>query len=230
LTLLWGGNGIYIFSEDNYNTVLTIDERFAEDSNGVADLGRWGSIYPHYTAWLWSTRRHLGWICELGGDSLIDYASGTPNYRGNVNVVMWSWCGQVSEAPLDTILNCYLANMDQLEKDYPEVQFVYMTGRLDGDDPWSHLRENNDSIRAFCIRNEKILYDFADIEAYNPDGRCYREMHPTDGCSFDANGDGETEYFDSLLAPTQDRKFPILPDSNWAITWQNSHTEGIALV
>ena len=229
LDAFMGGSGIYIFDEDNSDSVLTIDLMFSHDSGGAEDLGRWGGIYPHYTAWLWSTRRHLGWNCTVGGDSLIDYANGTPNYRGNANVVMWSWCGQVSTAPLDTILNCYLANMNQLEIDYPEVQFVYMTGHLDDDEsePWNHLRENNDSIRAFCLRNNKILYDFADIEAYDPDGRSYREMHPTDGCSFDANGDSITEYFDSVLAPTQDREFPILPDSNWAITWQNSHTEGV---
>ena len=224
-----GDNGIYIYDDDNNDSVLTIDLQFSYHAGGAEDLGRWGSIYPHYTAWLWSTRRYLGWNCAVGGDSLVDYASGTPNYNGVANVIMWSWCGQVSTAPLDTILNCYLANMNQLEIDYPEVQFVYMTGHLDDDEsePWNHLRENNDSIRAFCLRNNKILYDFADIEAYDPDGRSYREMHPTDGCSFDANGDSITEYFDSVLAPTQDREFPILPDSNWAITWQNSHTEGV---
>ncbi len=229
LDAFMGGNGIYIYDDNNYDSdsVLTVDLQFSYDSGGAEDLGRWGTS-AHYTAWLWSTRRYLGWNCGSGdGSELEHYATGTPDYNGVANVIMWSWCGQVSGAPLDTILNCYLANMNQLEIDYPEVQFVYMTGHLDRDDPWSHLRENNDTIRAFCNRGDKILYDFADIEAYDPDGRCYRELHPTDGCSFDANGDGETQYFDSLLAPTQDREFPILPDSNWALAWQGSHTEGV---
>ncbi len=228
LDAFMGGNGIYIYSEDNYDSVLTVYLQFSKDNGGAEDLGRWDSIYPHYTAWLWSTRRYLGWDCgSEDGSELEHYATGTPDYNGVANVIMWSWCGQVSGAPLDTILNYYLANMNQLEIDYPQVQFVYMTGHLDRDDPWSRLRENNDTIRAFCIRGDKILYDFADIEAYDPDGRCYRELHPTDGCCFDANGDGETQYFDSTLAPTQDREFPILPDSNWALVWQGSHTEGV---
>ncbi len=226
LDAFMGGNGIYIYNDDNSDSVLTIDLQFSYNAGGAEDLGRWGTS-PHYTAWLWSTRRYLGWNCGSGdGSQLEHYAAGTPDYNGIANVIMWSWCGQVSGAPLDTILNCYLAKMNQLEIDYPEVQFVYMTGHLDRDDPWSRLRENNDTIRAFCTRNDKILYDFADIEAYDPDGRCYRELHPTDGCCFDANGDGETEYFDSLLAPTQDREFPLLPDSNWALAWQGSHVEG----
>ncbi|MFO8239740.1 MAG: hypothetical protein R6T90_01945 [Dissulfuribacterales bacterium] len=47
------------------------------------------------------------------------------------NMIMWSWCGQVSGASEDDI-NTYLGLMNQLEQEYPEVNFVYMTGHLDG--------------------------------------------------------------------------------------------------
>ena len=65
-----------------------------------------------------------------------DWAQKTRNYLDNpansdVNVVMWSWCGQVSSASSATVTS-YLDQMNQLESDYPDVKFVYMTGHLDG--------------------------------------------------------------------------------------------------
>ena len=49
----------------------------------------------------------------------------------NRNTVMWSWCGQVSSAS-EADINTYLNLMNQLETDYPAVNFIYMTGHLDG--------------------------------------------------------------------------------------------------
>jgi hypothetical protein len=39
---------------------------------------------------------------------------------------MWSWCGQVSTAT-ERDINTYLNLMEQLEKDFPNVKFVYIT-------------------------------------------------------------------------------------------------------
>jgi hypothetical protein len=52
----------------------------------------------------------------------------------------------------------------------------------------------------------KVLYDFADIESYDPDGTFYEFPH--DNCN----------YYESVSGP-------IL--GNWAIEWQDSHTEGV---
>ena len=44
----------------------------------------------------------------------------------DINLVMWSWCGGVSDNTEEGI-DAYLNAMDGLEQDYPGVVFVYMT-------------------------------------------------------------------------------------------------------
>ena len=109
---------------------------------------------------------------------------------------MWSWCGQVSTASAADIVT-YLTLTDQLEQDYPDVKFVYMTGHLDGTGVNGNLHQRNEQIRAYCRTNNKILYDFADIESFDPDGVNFLLLNANDGCNY-AGG-------------------------NWAIEWQTEH-------
>ena len=110
---------------------------------------------------------------DLGSPDLVSWASATRAYLNgsgsNRNVVLWSWCGQVSWQSESDIAN-YLSLMSGLERDYPNVRFVYMTGHLDGSGPAGNLYLRNNQIRAYATANHKILFDFADIESYNPDG------------------------------------------------------------
>jgi hypothetical protein len=148
---------------------------------------------------------------DLGNPDRISWATATRNYLDNntdINVVIWSWCGQVSSATEDDI-NTYLNLMNQLEIDYPNVHFVYMTGHLDGSGEEGNLHIRNQQIRNFCIENDKLLFDFADIESYDPDGNSnYMILNANDGCNYDSDGDGSR-------------------DANWAVDWQNSHIEGM---
>ena len=64
-------------------------------------------------------------------------------------------------------INNYLSQMNTLEGEYPGIQFVYMTGHLDGGGSSGTLHQNNNIIRNYCSTNNKILYDFADIERYD---------------------------------------------------------------
>jgi len=101
----------------------------------------------------------------------------------NRNVVMWSWCGGVSDntpAGIDTYLN----TMSQLETEYPEIQFIYMTGHLDGTGEIGTLHQLNEQIRNYCRANDKILYDFADIESYDPDGNEFLSRGADDACEY----------------------------------------------
>ncbi len=100
------------------------------------------------------------------------------------NVVAWSWCGGVSGNSTAGI-DAYLAAMDQLERDYPGVKFVYMTGHTDGSGASGTLRANNARIRAYCAANGKWLFDFEDIESYDPAGNYYPDT--SDSCSWCSN-------------------------------------------
>lgn len=109
---------------------------------------------------------------EYGSDLGYDWVTPTESYLNShpeCNFVMWSWCGQVSSSTEESINN-YLNSMDALEDIYPDVKFVYMTGHLDGSGPTGNLYIRNNQIRAFCSAQGKTLFDFADIESYNPDG------------------------------------------------------------
>jgi hypothetical protein len=122
------------------------------------------------------------------------------------NVVIWSWCGGVSDntiAGIDTYLNA----MNALEAAYPNVVFVYMTGHLDGGGAAGNLHLRNEQIRAYCLANDKVLFDFADIESYDPDAAVnYLALFGTDGCEYDTDGDGNP-----------------WGDGNWATEWIASH-------
>jgi len=111
-------------------------------------------------------------------------------------MVMWSWCGGCSDNT-EAGINIYLNAMNQLEIDYPDVTFIYMTGHLDIY-AYTNLKARNQQIRDYCIANNKILFDFADIESYGPDGTFYDYAH--DSCGY-YDGPGG-----SLLG-------------NWAIEW-----------
>jgi hypothetical protein len=96
----------------------------------------------------------------------------------DANVFMWSWCGQLSDDSAE--VQRYLEMMTQLEAEYPHIQFVYMTGHTD----WGSeaLHRNNDQIRRYVQAHNKILYDFADIERYAPDGSYYPDTD--DSCTW----------------------------------------------
>lgn len=145
---------------------------------------------------------------DLGNPDWVTWASLTEGYLNNptnsdVNVVMWSWRGQVSSATEENI-NTYLDLMNDLETDYPGVNFIYMTGHTDGFGLEGNLHIRNEQIRDYCITNNKILFDFADIESYDPDSNYYGDKRCNDNCDYDSDND------------------EIL-DSNWVIQWQNDH-------
>jgi hypothetical protein len=143
---------------------------------------------------------------DLGNPDRTSWATATGNYldqHPEVNVIIWSWCGQVSSADSNDI-NTYLTLMSVLEAEYPQVQFVYMTGHLDGSGLEGNLHQRNEQIRKFCRENKKILYDFADIESYDPDGSGYLNKGANDNCDYDSDEDGSR-------------------DKNWAVDWQDVH-------
>ncbi len=145
----------------------------------------------------------LGEASDLGDPDFTAWESTTREYldsHPSTNVVMWSWCGQVSSATADDI-DTYLGLMSDLEIDYPDVRFVYMTGHTDGTGLSGNLHVRNQQIRDYCAANNKVLYNFEDIESYDPDGSYFGDKYVTDSCDYDGG--------------------------NWAIEWQDSHQESV---
>lgn len=132
------------------------------------------------------------------------------------NLIIWSWCGGVSdntEQGIDT----YLHAMADLEAAYPDVRFVYMTGHLDGSGEQGTLHRNNERIRDFCRAHGKILFDFADIESFDPDAAVdFMRLFGTDGCDYDTDGDGnpweDGNWADEWLAANPDSQLAAICD------------------
>ncbi len=102
------------------------------------------------------------------------------NSAPGANAFMWSWCGEMSWLDA-SVVQQYLDMMTQLEGEYPEVRFVYMTGHTEIDADQAVLTRNNNMVRDYVTANHKILYDFADIESWLPDGSAYPGV-PDDSC------------------------------------------------
>lgn len=129
---------------------------------GASDLGHYGDL-----SWVNATINILN----------------SPNC--DRNVVMWSWCGGVSDND-STGIYAYLNAMNNLEMEYPNVKFVYMTGHLDGTGTNGNLNRMNNLIRNYCQSNHKILFDFADIESYAPENsQNFMEWCALDGLNYD---------------------------------------------
>lgn len=149
---------------------------------------------------------------DLGNPNRTEWANRTKELlqgRGkDRNMIMWSWCGQVGSASKRDV-DGYLELMSGLEKEFPNVTFVYMTGHLDGTGKRGNLNQRNEQIRKYCKSKGKILFDFADIESYDPDGReNYMELNGRDTCDYRK---GRNRY-------------------NWAEEWiKNNPDHGLAL-
>ncbi len=146
----------------------------------------------YYPEWVDETQAYLG-------DP--DLGTGRGQAHSDINVIIWSWCGQVDSRDEQSMLDTYLLPMTQLELDYPGITFVYMTGHANGTGEEGNVHQRNQQIREYCIANNKVLYDFYDIELYDPDGNYYGDQHVSDNCDYDSG--------------------------NWATDWQGTHTQNV---
>ena len=147
----------------------------------------------------------FGAALDLGNPDRTAWESATRTYLNQnptINVIIWSWCGQVDGTQAE--IQLYLDLMNGLEQDYTNVRFVYMTGHTDGAPLTGNVPTRNKQIRDYCVANNKILYDYSDIESFDPDGDYFGDKLVNDACDYDSDGNGTR-------------------DSNWAIIWQNAH-------
>ncbi len=173
MSLLRGDAGsLYWYDNDGTNGGLSL-----HDSTPSGDLGN-----PDRSTWAARTRTMLD------------------NSNNDRNVVMWSWCGQADTTPEN--MQIYLDLMSGLEVDYLDVLFIYMTGHLVGTGEDGNLNQRNNQIRAHCIANNSVLFDFADIESYDPDGNYFLDSGATDSCDYN--------------------------DGNWADEWCAAHPDECA--
>lgn len=85
----------------------------------------------------------------------------------SINISGFLFCGELETAS-ETYVQNYLSAMANYEQLYPNVKFIYTTGHAQsiGSNGYNRWLRNN-QIRQFCIENDKILFDFADMDCWH---------------------------------------------------------------
>ncbi len=169
LDAFMGGNGIYRRGEEPQEGALYIQGIFGDLSDGEE-------------SWPQTTRNFLD-----------DPAN------QEISVVMWAWC-QILGHDGDQDPG-YCSKMEGLIAEYgPDgtkiksgertvpVQFVFMTGHVNGQGEEGQTNQINNYIRDHCQANNRILYDFADIESWDPDDNYFLDDYVSDDCSYQVDG------------------------------------------
>ncbi len=173
----------------------------ASGANGELYLSaKWYSLDFEHDKWLKITR---------------DFLDNPENSR--INVLMWAWSSYLYKADVEQ----YLKDMEGLIADYgpggnkikagerkTPVIFIFQTAcNQASPDRNKELFLKNQKIRVHCKKFNRILFDFNDIECYNPDGEYF--------------GDGDTngKYTGKHLLG-DDLSYRINGGrANWGIQW-----------
>ncbi len=153
---------------------------------------------------------------DSDSDGVADWAEDTYAYltakegdgsytHDEINVVMWSWCSIAGHN-----INRYLNSMEWLIAQFSEggsdaraavhpVQFVFMTGHAEGGGEGDSSDSRNEVIRAHCTANDRILFDFSDIENYDPDGNYFLDKNVTDALYYDLMGSHDANWASDYL-------------------------------
>ncbi|HID37965.1 MAG TPA: T9SS type A sorting domain-containing protein [Calditrichaeota bacterium] len=140
------------------------------------------------------------WETKSGMDKTRSVLTNNPN----LNVSQWAWCTQLNSYSQAQV-QAYLDSISTLETEFPNVTFVYMTGNAQATGSSGYNRYlRNEQIRQYCRDNNKVLYDFADLDAwwYNESTQEWEQntyehdgqIIPVEHSAFNGNESGHTTY------------------------------------
>ena len=148
---------------------------------------------------------------DSDGDGIADWAESTFTFLTEdndhddvpdniqVNVIMWSWCNIDGHN-----IPRYLNSMEWLIKQFDDggihpratnypVKFVFMTAHANGGGENDSSDSANNQIRNHCRQNDRILFDFADMENYDPDGNYFLNKRLKDNLDYDVFPANDTD-------------------------------------
>ena len=181
----------YETAKNNFVLIYSGTSHSSQINTGITEL----SSRETWTAWTFEEGTY-GLPGDLGNPDYTTWETRTRTYLNshpNVNICMWSWCGQVGGADVEAA-GRYIALMEDLISDYPDVTFIYMTGHCDGNGTTGSVNIENNKIREHCLANNRWLFDFADFDATNPAGVSYLDRNVSDHGNYDG-GNWTEEWF-----------------------------------
>lgn len=186
---------------------------------------------------------YMRWGTDLANKPDFDVPTITylddPQYA-DINVVMWIWCWQRGEFNHATAqgakvnVDKYIQRMEKLISMYGEngskikdgtrtipVTFIFTTGpnqiditstQNENENRW--VFDANNKIREHAKKNGRVLFDFYDLESYDPNDRYF--------------GDGDntlSNVYDRYTHTNNLSDGASYNGGNWALEYQNSHQE-----
>ncbi len=159
------------YAHTSHGGQLTYGVEFIEDSNSVYDCEIGYLTLPTAS----------GAYCVFDGQESTGYV-GPEDYwqttdglnltravldnNPTLDTSMWSWCTQCNSYS-ESQVQAYLDAMTMLEGEYPDVVFIYLTGNAQGTSSSGYNRyQRNNQIRDYCAANNKVLFDFADLDCW----------------------------------------------------------------
>lgn len=147
---------------------------------------------------------------DANNNGIADWADSTAQYLNqagheHVNVVLWSWCNIATHN-----IPRYLDSMEWLIARFGKggsaaraaahpVQFVFITGHANGGGENDSSDAQNRLIRDHCRTHDRILFDFADMENYDPDNNYFLDKRVTDALNYDKNGTHDANWASEYL-------------------------------
>lgn len=123
------------------------------------------------------------WLPPAG----MDITRGALNDNPTINISMFMWCIDLNTWTAEQVEE-YFDSIEVLEAEFPDVTFIYSTGQAQAGQETGYNRWlRHEQIRAYCLANEKVLFDFGDLEAwwYNPATLSWEQyMYEYDGHTF----------------------------------------------
>jgi len=166
----------------------------------------------------WGTDLSQG-DADSDGDGIANWAESTFTFLDNtdnyhINVILWSWCNIGGHN-----MTRYLNSMEWLIAQFDEggthpraaenpVKFVFITGHANGGGEGDSSDIPNEIIRTYVADNDRILFDFSDIENYDPDNNYFLDKRLDDALYYDSDDDGSR-------------------DANWASEYIALHDNGV---
>ncbi len=154
---------------------------------------------------------------DSDGDGIANWAESTYDYLNDpnhyhVNVILWSWCN-IAGHDIDRYLNSMewlIAQFDEggthpRAAEHP-VKFVFITAHANGGGEGDSSDVPNNQIRAHAAANNRILFDFSDMENYDPDDNYFLDKLLEDDLDYDSDGNGSR-------------------DANWAVEYIGRHDD-----
>jgi hypothetical protein len=127
------------------------------------------SLRSQYNSWYSSISTDQFWEGEDGKN----YVRRTLNYYADndvkVDAILHTWSWHFRTWSTEQV-NDYFVAIEILEAEYPDVTFIYMTDAAD----WSgdqNRYSRNEQVREYCRTNNKVLFDFGEMETWSADGQ-----------------------------------------------------------